>query len=302
MAEGDRRGLTELSIADALPAMQSLASRLWTPETRHHPGQLAWSYAYGEPEALGHGPAALFDRDGEVVAWTWAEADDWAELCVDPSALDAGDAAVAWVLDRAGDRAVRTMTLDTEEHVIAILDRAGFLPEEETPWFTHHLLDLAELGDVPVVPGYSFRHVEPGEAAERSACHRAAWSPPGGTSKVTAAAYERLMHTPPYRHELDWVAVDAAGAMVASATIWLDPVTGVALVEPVGCLPEHRGRGLAGAVSIAGLLAARDLGGRLGLVCPRGDEGYPVPQRVYQRIGFVPGPRTVTFVRPALEA
>jgi GNAT superfamily N-acetyltransferase len=301
VADGDHRTLTELPIAEALPAMQGLASRLWTPETRHHPGQLAWSYAYGEPDALGHGPAALLRRDDDVVAWAWAESEDWLEICVDPIALDAGDAAVDWFLERAGDRAVRTMALDTEEHVIAILDRAGFLPEEEAPWFTHHLLDLAELAEMPGVPGYSFRHVDPGEADERSACHRAAWSAPGGTSKVTAAAYERLMRTPPYRRELDWVAVDAAGAMVASATIWLDPLTGVALVEPVGCLPEHRGRGLAGAVSIAGLLAARDLGGRLGLVCPRGDEGYPIPQRVYQRIGFAPGPRTVTFVRPTLE-
>ncbi len=302
MADGDHRALTEQPIAEALPGMQALASRLWTPETRHHPGQLAWSYSYGEPDALGHGPAALLERDEDVVAWAWAESDDWLELCVDPTALDAGEAAVAWFLDRAGGRAVRTMALDTEEHVFAILGRAGFLPEEETPWFTHHLLDLADLGDVPVVPGYSLRHVEPGEAAERAACHRAAWTPEGGTSKVTAAAYERLMQTPPYRHELDWVALDGAGAMVASAIIWLDPVTGVALVEPVGCAPGHRGRGLAAAVSIAALLAARDLGGRLGMVCPRGDEGYPAPMRVYQRIGFAPGPRTVTLVRPALEA
>jgi GNAT superfamily N-acetyltransferase len=117
---------------------------------------------------------------------------------------------------------------------------------------------------------------------------------------VTAAAYERLTRTPPYRHGLDWVALDAAGAMVASATVWLDHVTGIALVEPVGCAPEHRGHGLAGAVSIAALTAARDLGATVGLVCPRGDDGYPVPMRVYQRLGFVAGPRTVTFVRPAL--
>ena len=73
MDDGDHRSLIELPIARALPAMQALASRLWTPEARHHPGQLAWSYAYAEPEALGHGPAALLDRDEEVVAWAWAE-------------------------------------------------------------------------------------------------------------------------------------------------------------------------------------------------------------------------------------
>ncbi len=117
---------------------------------------------------------------------------------------------------------------------------------------------------------------------------------------VSTGAYERLMRTPPYRPDLDWVALDASGRMVASACVWLDPATGVALIEPVGCLPEHRGRGLAGAVSAAALRAARDAGATTGLVCPRGDDGYPVPMRVYQRLGFQPGPRTITLVRPAL--
>jgi GNAT superfamily N-acetyltransferase len=288
---------SELSIAEALAPMQRLASRIWSRETRHHPGQLAWSYAYGLPEDLGHGPAALVDRDGEAVAWAWAESDDWMEICVDPTGLDAGDAVVAWFLDRAGNGAVRTMVLDTEEHVIAILDRTGFVVEEESPWFTHHHLDLAA---VPVleVPGYHLRHVEPDEAAARARCHRDAWS---ATSKVSTGAYERLMQTPPYRHDLDWVAVDTEGRMVAAVSVWLDLGTGVALVEPVGCVPEHRGRGLAAAVSAAALRAAREAGGTTGLVCPRGDDGYPGPMRLYQRLGFEPGSRTLTFVKPGAQ-
>jgi predicted N-acetyltransferase YhbS len=239
----------------------------------------------------------LFHRDDEVVAWAWAESDDWMEVCVDPNALDAGDAAIAWFVGRAGNQAVRTMALDTEEHLIALLDMAGFVVEEDTPWFTHHFLDLAALPTIEV-EGYRLRTVEPGEAAARAACHRDAWS---ATSKVSTGAYERLMRTRPYRHDLDWVAVDGTGRMVASVCVWLDDHTGVALVEPVGCVPEHRGRGLAGAVSAAALAAAREAGATTGMVCPRGDDGYPVPLRVYQRIGFEPGPRTITMVRPALE-
>lgn len=288
----------ELVIADALPAMQSLASRIWSRDSRHHPGQLAWGYAYGVPEDLGHGPALVLRREDEVVAWAWAEAEDWMELCVDPAAPGAGDVAIGWFLDRAGDGVVRTMALDAEEHIIAALDLAGFVVEEEVPWFTHHFLDLDELAPTPVLPGYWLRHVQPDEAGARAACHRSAWTPPGGTSRVTAGAYERLMDTPPYRADLDWVAVDAEGLMVASCLVWLDDLTGVALVEPVGCAPEHQGRGLAGAVSLAALAAARRLGATTGLVCPRGDDGYPVPRRVYQALGFEPGPRTLTFVRP----
>lgn len=289
----------ELSIDRALPLMQDLASRLWSPGARHHPGQLAWSARYALPEDLDHGPALLVrDAHGDLVGWAWAEAPDWLELCVDPAAPSAVEPAVAWFLDRAGERTVRTMVLETERGLLARLVAAGFV-EEEGPWFTHHLLDLAELRPVPAVEGYGLRHVVPDEAGERSACHRAAWSPPGGTSRVSASAYERLMATPPYRCDLDWVALDAEGSMVASALVWLDGPSGVALVEPVGCRPEHRGRGLAAAVSLAALHAARAAGARTGLVCPRGDEAYPVPQRVYRGLGFVPGPRTVTLVREA---
>jgi predicted GNAT family acetyltransferase len=94
---------------------------------------------------------------------------------------------------------------------------------------------------------------------------------------VTTAAYAGLMRAPHYRHDLDWVAVDADGEMVASACLWLDPGTGVVLVEPVGCAPAHRGHGLAGAVSLAALHAARVAGGTTALVCPRGDSPTPSP-------------------------
>ena len=33
------------------------------------------------------------------------------------------------------------------------------------------------------------------------------------------------MRTPPYRHDLDWVAVDRGGRMVASVCVWLDAST-----------------------------------------------------------------------------
>lgn len=277
-------------ITEALPAMQALASRVWSPEARHHPGQLAWSAAYAMPEDLDHGPVASID----ATAWAWAEADDWLEICVDPTRPDQVAPLVAWFLGRASGP-VSTMVLETEGHVLRGLIEAGFQVVDR-PWFTHHTLDLAWLPRANLPEGYTVRAVEPGEHVARSAVHRAAWS---ATSKVSAPAYERLMRTPPYRADLDWVVVDDDGVMVASCLTWLDTVTRVALVEPVGCLPEHRGRGLAGAVSIAALAAARAAGARTGLVCPRGDDDHPVPQRIYRSIGFVPGPRTLTLTRPA---
>jgi hypothetical protein len=272
-----------LDVEQALPRMQALASRTWSPESRHHPGQLAWSAAYGEPDVLDLGPAYVLDD-----AWAWLESLDWLEVCgTDPAAVDA---VVSAALAGAADE-VTASTLETEAVVIGVLADHGFT-EVESPWFTHHHLDLADLPAVDLPEGYAVRAVRIGEHEQRAAVHRAAWSP---TSRVTTAAYARLMTTPPYRPELDHVVTTADGEWVASCCVWLDPTTGVALVEPVGCVAEHGGRGLATAASVSALIAARDAGATSGLVCPRGDDGYPGPARLYRRIGFVPGARTRTY-------
>ncbi|MEO5853966.1 MAG: GNAT family N-acetyltransferase [Nocardioides sp.] len=282
-----------LDVAEALPRMQGLASRLWSPDARQHPGQLAWSAGYALPEDLEHGPVAIASTGTLDTAWAWQEAPGWMEFCVDPADASAAHTVLGWATEVGGELA--TTVLETETSLLRLLAAAGFVVDDEAPWFTHHLLDLAGL-DAPSDPdGYHLRAVGPDEAEQRAACHRAAWST---TSKVSGAAYARLMGTPPYRHDLDWVAVDGDGRMVASALVWLDPGTGVALVEPVGCLPEHRGRGLAGTVSLAALHDARRQGARVGLVCPRGDAGYPVPQRVYRGLGFTPHARTLLLRRP----
>ena len=273
----------QMDVEQALPFMQELASRVWGPQSRHHPGQLAWSAAYGEPEVLDLGPAFLLDD-----AWAWLESRDWLEVCgTDPAAVDA---VVIAALAESADE-VTTSTLETERVVVDVLEHHGFT-EVESPWFTHHHLALSELPPVVLPEGYDVRAVRPGEHEQRAAVHRAAWSP---ASRVTPAAYQRLMQTPPYRPELDHVVIAPDGEWVASCCVWLDAATGVALVEPVGCVEEHGRRGLATAASVSALTAARDLGATEGLVCPRGDDDHPAPARLYRGIGFEPGARTRTY-------
>jgi len=279
--------VSDQNIDAALPAMHEVAARL-TPISWQHPGQVTWSARYALPEDLDHGPVHVFDRGGVAAGWAWAESPEWMEWCVDPAYPGVAEEAVAWFLDATTATSVRTSTLDTEPHLAAALEAAGFV-EVPDLWFVQHTLDLDGLAPVPDVPGYTVRAVRPDEAAARAACHRASWS---ATSKVSTGAYERLMATPPYRAALDQVAVTEDDEMVASCCVWLDEGSGVALVEPVGCRPEHRRRGLASAVSLAALHAAREAGGTTGLVRPRGDAGYPEPGLVYRGIGFRPGPRT----------
>ncbi|TQM62446.1 GNAT family N-acetyltransferase [Humibacillus xanthopallidus] len=283
---------------DDLAAMQSMASRLWTPRSRFHPGQLTWNrYSRPvDPTSLDDSEAIAVWTDGdETVGFGWAEAPDWLELQVDPARPDIAEELVEWFEEVSDAEAQSALVMegDVAEQALAA---AGFEPDRDAPWFTHHVVEVEALPDVPLVEGYRLRHVEPHEVRERAAVHAAAWSQLG-PSTVDATAYGRLMAAWPYRHDLDWVAVDEEGEMVASALVWLDPPTGVGLVEPVGCVPEHRGRGLARSVTLAALHALRSAGGTVAQVTPRGDAAYPGPQRLYRSIGFRPTARTVTWTR-----
>ena len=283
---------------DDLRAMQEMASRLWSPTSRFHPGQLAWSRYYRpvDPAGLDDGEAiSVWSDDGLTVGFGWAESPDWLELQVDPGRPDVAEELVEWFeeVSDAEEQSALVMEGDVAEQSLAA---AGFVPRRDAWWFTHHTMALADLPRVPTVEGYRFRHVEPHEVVERAAVHAGAWSDVG-PSQVDETAYRQLMGAWPYRPDLDWVAVDEGGAMVASVIVWLDPATGVGLVEPVGCVPAHRGRGLAGAVTLAALHHLRSVGGTVAQVSPRGDDDYPGPQRLYRSLGFRPTARTVTWTR-----
>jgi predicted N-acetyltransferase YhbS len=278
--------------------LQAMCSRVWSPNARFHPGQLAWNrYSHPvDPDRAGTDEAiALWRVDDEVVGFGWADSPDWLELQVDPAHPEVAHDVVGWFEDWSDAPRQSVLTMEGDACAPALAE-AGFQPEPQGWHFMHHVLDLLELSPVPRVAGYQLRHVEPDEAGPRAAVHRAAWSG-FGPSLVTAEAYAQVMQAWPYRSDLDWVALDGAGGMVASVIVWLDVATGIALVEPVGCVPAHRGRGLAGAVTLAALHRSRDLGAHTALVTPRGDDHYPGPRRLYQALGFRPVARTVTWSR-----
>ena len=283
-----------------LRAMQSMATRLWSPSSRFHPGQLAWNrhHREGPADQPGDGEAiSLWTDASGVVGFAWAETPDWLELQVDPAHPEVAEEIVEWFEDWSDADTQSALVMEGDVAEPALM-AAGFARGADQPFFRHHLLDLALLDTmlVDTVPGYSLHQVRPSEAAPRAACHREAWSQ-FGPSTVSEAAYVALMSTWPYRSDLDWVAVDHGGAMVASCLVWLDPGTGVGLVEPVGCVPEHRGAGLAASVTMAALTQLRDLGAGWAQVTPRGDEEYPAPQRLYRSLGFRPAARTATWTR-----
>lgn len=265
---------TEGRFIDVLEALQVISARVCTPLSLEHPGQLAWSSIYPGREA----PAIMLGED----AYGVLEASG--SLAIGGSA-DRAREVIEWARARSGDFTVMVLGDRAADRLAGL----GGVVAAAAPWFIQQTLDLATV-TVPRIPGYHFRHVERAEAAARAACHRAAWSD-GKPSPMTGQMYQWLMEAPYYDPALDWVAVtDRGQEMAASCIAWR--CQDVALVEPVGCAPQHRRQGLGGGVTLAALAAARAQGATVGVVRPRGDDGYPISARVYRSIGFTDRLRT----------
>ncbi len=290
--------------------MQQAVQRTWTPRSGWHTGDLAWQRTAipGQESAW---RTSLWLTDGQVAAWGWVELPGHLEWYVDPGQAPLAAAVLDWFDDVAtgDDRSLTVM--ETDAHLVAAAEQAGFQAAPGTPFFQHCHLDLDESLPTPDLPdGYRLRAVRETEAAARAAAHRAAWRPGRigrllvppidlgtGESGVTTAGYAAVMSTWPYRHDLDQVVEAADGTLVAFALGWLDVVNGAGELEPVGTDPGHGRRGLGAAASLACLHALRAAGATRAVVYPRGDPAYPVARRLYARLGFRPVARSVTYTR-----
>src|ERR671924_223017 len=153
-----------------------------------------------------------------------------------------------------------------------------------------------ELGEPQAPEGYELRTVRGDEDVERRVTvHRAAFAP----SRVVADSYRRVMQAWPYRPELDQVAVAPDGSFAAFCLCWLDEENRAGNLEPVGTHPDHRRRGLARAVSLAGLRALHAAGAETALVYSVGGSHA---SRLYKSLGFASQSRHLAFCKRLRES
>lgn len=127
------------------------------------------------------------------------------------------------------------------------------------------------------------------ELDQRAQLHATVWHP----SKVTPAGYRITRSAPGYDATLDLVAVLPDGSLAAYCICWPEQATGTCEFEPVGTHPDHRRKGLAGAVMYAAMRRARELGLHTALVyCAEANLPF------YQSLGFSPLDRAVEYVKP----
>ena len=141
-------------------------------------------------------------------------------------------------------------------------------------------LEPAAVPDIAVPRGYAIRRLHSDEIGARCGCFEAAFP----REPLSIESYRALQACSIYEPRLDVVAVSASGEVAAFATLWLDRVNRVAQIEPAGCDPQHRRRGLTRSAILTALAAARDLGAESALV--RHGHHNVAARRLYQACGF----------------
>ncbi|MFG1948941.1 GNAT family N-acetyltransferase [Nonomuraea sp. NPDC048826] len=270
-----------------LRAMQELTGRIWSPRARWHAGDLAWG-RFQHTGRESEWPTMVWRAERRTLAWGWIELPGYLNLAVDPDHAELAHDVLRWFEETvpAGERQVSVSS--GEPHLVSALEERGYARQKDGPFMVQMVRDLDGLPEPEPPAGYRLEAVR--DVAGRVAAHQAAFHP----SRVTEESYAAVRAAWPYRAELDWCAIAPDGHTAAYCLIWLDDRQ-VALIEPVGTVPEHRRKGLAKAVCLAALHAARAAGGKQAVVAPRGDAAYPVPARLYSGIGFRDTARSLLF-------
>ena len=165
------------------------------------------------------------------------------------------------------------------------------------------------LGSPP--PGYCVRPVRPDEVEARVAVHHAAWKPvdlpfaaehrpdldESWSRSFSVHAYERMQHVDLYDAAFDLVVEAPDGSLAGCCVGWFDQHCGWTEIEPLGVVPAHRRRGLAGALCAEVAARAASAGGHHVYINTGPSERYPGPYRAYRKAGFTPFVRGATLRR-----
>ena len=242
-----------------LVAMQRLVSSLW-PQGRH-PGGLAWSVTTDQLDDV-----VLYEDGDELVGFVGQE-NRSPPLAAVPEAFEHIAAAAG----------------------VELLAGSG------------RMMRRAATSQVPPAPnGYSVRSVHDDELDARVQVHRDAWNPhdlpwhadhrppypPDARSGFNGAIYQRVRRAWMYDPFLDLTAVAPDGSFAGCCIVWFDPRTATAEIEPLGVVPAHRRRGVAGALCTEATRRVAELGGRELFISQEPNEAYPAPAAAYARAGF----------------
>lgn len=296
----DYQGSKELRL------MQALVQRDWDFSARHHVGDLAWGRASREADDQDW-PTALWMEGDECLGWGWINMPDTLDLMVSREHPHLAGDILHWFEATATGADLFVEILEHETALADALVGKGYSRAHDLPFSTHTRRDLNALPDVLLPPGFIAKSLGEGIDVElRARAHALAWSVlpfrengkeknVAVTSKVTPQRYLAVKDAWPWREDLDWIILAPDGTPAACCIMWFDEANGVGELEPVGTHPDYRRMGLGAAVCLSAMHALKAAGAAKAIVFPRGDAAYPVPGKLYSKLGFKPYGKTQTW-------
>jgi ribosomal protein S18 acetylase RimI-like enzyme len=277
---------------DDLRLVQSLVAAVWSadgPRTTLHVGDVVWRYCrHPRPVAAALLPMWV-DRSGRAVACAVMDPAGGADVAVHPDYRS--ESFMASILDvieqrrrgalagesRAGGLTVGCFEGDTSGE--KLLTGRGYRATGKG--YVHLLRRLDNLpGEVGAPAGYRVGAMGTRERFEQTlAAGRAVY----GRSNLDSDRYARMMAAG-FSPDQDVTAVDGDGRVVAACIWWYDPVSRAGELEPVGCHPDHRRRGLGRAVVLEALRRLRSVGGGSAVVYA--GSGNEAALAFYESCGF----------------
>jgi GNAT superfamily N-acetyltransferase len=245
-----------------------LICEVWSisgPRAEMHVGDLYWALFRSVKLDRRASTRLWRDAAGAPLAAAIYPGESWCDVVIRPSSAADGVAEelIDWVVGEcqrknAGKPGPAVLRIGRRIHspgLRQLLGRRGFTPMAYG--YPALVCDLPECGRRESLPvGFSCLELAGAALGSRAAAFNAAF--PG--ESMTAEDYRCLMSSPGYDRSLDLVVVDASGIVASFCTLWHDAANRVGLVEPVGCDPRFRRRGLSRFVLLEGLRRLQERG------------------------------------------
>lgn len=203
---------------------------------------------------------------------------------------------IAWGEDRigaaAGKRRLQVPIVSGSREWETLLARRGYRPAEPELLLRSHTLEAIPEAGSPLA-GYTVSHLQRADQLECwAATYRAAFAPEEMSAEVRRAIGEN----PLYRSDLDLIACDEVGEIVGFALAWFDPASASGTFEPLGCVPNHRRRGVSRALLIEGLHRLKGLGAQRAFVSTT--RRRAPANLLYESVGFELVATSQTWAKP----
>jgi ribosomal protein S18 acetylase RimI-like enzyme len=271
-----------------------------------HPGDIPHHIFNGlrreDPRELVH---IWEDSSGKIVAWTLL---DPGHAGFDPqvapsarrSAPDLERTVIEWsekelreILAARGSEAtfMETDAYEKDQPRTHLLESMGWERQDiEILMLTRRPLDNVPAPQLP--DGYSIRTVRGvEEAGPVSELHAA-----GFGSAWTPELYRRVMESPGYSADREFLVEAPEGRLAGFCVTWPDGLNRTGYFEPVAVHPDHRRLGLGGALLRAGMLAMIEWGMKWAEVMYETEN--PGSGKLYRSEGFEPKWKIVLYRKP----